>query len=47
MLVKAGIPHNRIIEGDRPYEGQLMAIGVMPMDRKRVRKYLSDLPLVK
>ena len=46
-LFKNGISHKRIFEPDAPYNGQLMAIGVCPGDRKILRKHLSQLPLLK
>ena len=36
-----------IVESDGPYAGQVMAVGVEPCDRRKVRKHLADLPLVK
>lgn len=47
VLGENGILHKLIREPDEPYCGQLMAIGIRPMPRSRVRKYLSQLPLVK
>jgi hypothetical protein len=47
MLTRADIPHKRIFESDPPYDGQLMSIGIRPMERDRLRKLLSSLPLVK
>ena len=46
-LAAGGIPHKRIIENDAPYTGQLMAIGIKPMHRSALRRYLSALPLIK
>lgn len=46
-LFQKGIPHKRIIENDAPWTGQLMAIGIPPMERSKLRKYLSALPLIK
>lgn len=47
-LDRAGIGHHQVFEGDGPYAGQLMAIGVYPTrDRAAVRKVLSSLPLVR
>lgn len=46
-LFKAGIPHKMVFEPDVPYCGQLMAIGVVPTERRKVRKLLSDLALLK
>lgn len=37
-----GIPHVKIYENDEPYKGQLMAIGIAPMDRsKRLKRLLG------
>ena len=39
-------PHTLIRESDSPYEGQVTAIGVIPVaDRKLIKRVLSDLPL--
>lgn len=46
-LFKAGIPHKLIFEPDAPWTGQLMAIGVVPGPRKKLRKYFSNFPLLK
>lgn len=46
-LVKAGIVPKLVFENDAPYTGQLMAIGVPPMERSRIRPLLSDLPLLR
>lgn len=46
-LTAADIPHVTIVESDAPYTGQLMAIGVAPGDRSRVRPLVSSLPLIK
>ena len=45
-LTAGGIEHKLIIESDPPYAGQAMAIGVRPMDRKRVKPFLSSFALV-
>lgn len=45
-LFESGIAHKRIVETDAPYKNQLMAIGVRPMERSKVRPYLSELPLL-
>jgi hypothetical protein len=47
MLEDAGIEHKRVVECDFPYGGQLMAIGIKPIERGRLKKYLSKLPLLK
>lgn len=37
----------RIEETDRPYEGALMAIGVVPGRKEVLRKHLSSVPLLR
>lgn len=46
-LARADIPHTAIREPDAPWNGQLMAIGIRPLDRTIVRKYLAQYPLLK
>lgn len=46
-LFFSGIPHKMILEPDAPWNGQLMAIGVCPGPRKKLRKFFSNLPLLK
>ena len=46
-LVDAGIPHKAIREPDEPYCNDLMSIGIVPMERQRVKQYLSSLALLK
>jgi hypothetical protein len=46
-LTTRDIPHARIVESEGPHAGQLMAVGIAPCDRERVRKLLSWLPLLK
>lgn len=46
-LFMGGIPHKCIFEPDAPWTGQMMAIGVCPGPRKKLRKYFSNLPLLK
>lgn len=51
-LVAAGLAHHRVFESadDPKYPNELMAIGLQPIpvtERHRVKKVLSDLPLVK
>lgn len=45
-LKNAEIRHSRITESDAPYNGQLMAIGVRPDIKDKLKKYLSNLPLL-
>jgi len=46
-LADAGVPHVRVHEPDEPWRGALMAIGVVPSPRARVRRLLAHLPLVR
>lgn len=46
-LEAAGIPCTLIREPDSPWLGQAMALGISPCDRTLVRKYLSQLPLLR
>ena len=46
-LVEVNIPHKAIREPDAPWNNELLSIGIEPMDRRKVRKYLSNLPLLK
>jgi hypothetical protein len=46
-LFEAGIPHKRIIESDAPWTGQLMAIGIPPMLRTKLKSLLSQIPILK
>lgn len=46
-LLSNQIEHVSIREPDSPWEGQLMAIGVVPGPKKDLRKYFSQLPLLK
>lgn len=45
-LTVAGIDHQLIIESDSPYTDQAMAIGIRPMNRALLKKYLSSYALV-
>ncbi|MHB8407965.1 MAG: hypothetical protein ACYDHY_07765 [Acidiferrobacterales bacterium] len=47
LLTRNGFGHVRIIEDDEPFNGQLMAIGIPPQTREKLRKLLSSLPLVR
>lgn len=42
-----GIKHKRIVESDAPYTGQLMAIGIPPAERSKLKRYLSMYSLLK
>jgi hypothetical protein len=47
-LWKGQVPHKVIEEVDGKYADQAMTIGIFPTsDRDMIRKYTSDLPLVK
>ena len=46
-LTRSGLPHHTIIESDPPYTDQAMAIGIPPMERKHLKRYLSEFPLLK
>lgn len=46
-LSAQGVEITPVHEPDAPYNGQLMAIGVRPMLRSRVSRFLSDVPLLK
>lgn len=42
-----GVPCVLIREPDPPWNNQAMALGIVPCDRSRVRKHLSQLPLLR
>lgn len=44
-LDKAGLRFKRIVEPDMPWNGSLMALGIVPGSRQELRRHLSDLPL--
>jgi peptidyl-tRNA hydrolase len=46
-LITRNIPHCAIREPDAPWNGQLMAIGLWPADRKTVKRVVSNYPLVR
>lgn len=46
-LEAASVPHTTITESDPPYVGELVAVGVNPTERRKVKKYLSSLPLLR
>jgi len=46
-LIDANISHKAIREPDAPWNGEIMAIGVQPMERNKIKKYFSNLPLLK
>jgi hypothetical protein len=47
VLEAQDIPHRAIRENDPPYSGELMAIGVCPNERSKLKKYFSSLPLLR
>lgn len=46
-LAREGFFHVAIREPDAPWNGALMAIGLVPQDRKPLRKLLGRLPLIR
>ena len=46
-LEREGLPRHLIVEDDAPYTGQAMAVGIVPADRKQLKKHLSKYPLLK
>lgn len=46
-LADAGVPHVLVHEPDDPWRGALMAIGVVPSPRARVRRFVAHLRLVR
>jgi hypothetical protein len=46
-LTAAGVSCVLIREPDAPWSGAAMSLGVVPCDRSAVRKYLSNLPLLR
>ena len=46
-LDRHSIIHRKIIESDPPYNGQLLAIGIPPQPREKLRKALSSIPLLR
>lgn len=46
-LERAGIACVLIREPDPPWNGAAMALGITPCDRTLVKKYLSQLPLLR
>jgi NADPH-dependent 2,4-dienoyl-CoA reductase/sulfur reductase-like enzyme len=45
-LKDAGIDHVLVIEEDKPYAGQAMAIGIAPAERRLLKPFLSPYALV-
>ncbi len=42
-----GVSHRAIRESDVPYTGDLLAIGLRPEKRTKVKRYVSSLPLLR
>lgn len=46
-LEAAEVPLTPIFEPDSPYNGELMALGVVPGRKEELRRHLSSLPLLR
>lgn len=46
-LIQCGVPHIAVREPDAPFFGALMAIGVCPGPKSKLKKLFSNLPLIK
>jgi len=46
-LIEDDIPHKAIRKPDSPYNNEIMSIGIKPTSRIFVKKYTSNLPLLK
>ncbi len=46
-LEMAGVRFVRVEEDDHPFEGQLMALGLLPARKEVVRRFVSSLPLLR
>ena len=46
-LKLSNVEHCQIVEPDMPFNGELLAIGVVPKPRKELRKHFSNLPLLR
>jgi hypothetical protein len=42
-----GVPHRAIREPDPPHNGALVAIGIVPAERRSLPRFLSKLPLLR
>lgn len=47
VLIAEKVPHKAIREPDDPHNGSLVAIGICPDFRTKVRRFVSNLPLIK
>lgn len=45
-LIRDNIPHTSIREPDKPFCGQLMAIGLEPASKNKLKKYTSSYKLL-
>jgi hypothetical protein len=46
-LTLEGVRHVQIYEPDQPYDGALMAIGLVPGRKEDLKRHLSTLPLLR
>jgi len=46
-LKLAGVAFTRVYEPDAPWNGALMALGLVPRRKEELRRHLSSLPLLK
>lgn len=46
-LARAGLPRHLVVESDEPYAGQAMALGIRPLNRKLLARYLARYPLLR
>ena len=46
-LSEAGVGHKAIIENDGDLAGQITAIGVVPQNRSKIRRWFSSYPLLR
>lgn len=44
--IDGSLDYAAVVEGDAPWTGQLMAIGVRPGPKKEVKRYFNDLCLL-
>jgi hypothetical protein len=47
VLRDRGVAHSAIRENDGEFAGEIMAIGVMPERRSKIRRLFSSIPLLK
>jgi len=46
-LERKGVPHKAVIENDQPYSGQLMALGLVPAPKSKLKGLLRGYPLLR